>query len=279
MKCPSCGAEASGKFCSSCGGPLKVEKCSSCGAPIPPGAKFCNDCGKALSGGGKRGRTGKGGGGKAEGKRGSAPAERDPVAQGNSALAWWVAGAFLVVALVALGYPVLNRGSGAGVGGAGAPPGMGGTSSGGPAVDLTTMSLDQQGTILFNRVMASNSNGDAADVEFFLPKALVIYEQLDPSDSDRIYHYALLYMVGVDYEAALAKAQQGLADVPDYLLLLGVAAEASVGLGDTEAARGFYTHLLEIYDTEMGMTRDGYDHHQPMFPAYREAAQAFLNQG
>ena len=279
MKCPSCGGEASGKFCSSCGSPLKVEKCSSCGASTVPGAKFCNDCGKPLPGAGKKGSAAKGRGGKPQGKRGPAPAQGDSVPPGNSAVAWWVAGAFLVVALVALGYPALNRGSGAGVGGTGAPPGMGGTSSGAPAVDLTTMSLDQQGTILFNRVMTSNSNGDTADVEFFLPKALVIYEQLDPSDSDRIYHYALLYMVGEDYEAALAKAQQGLADVPDYLLLLGVAAEASVGLGDTEAAGGFYTHLLEIYDTEMGMTRDGYDHHQPMFPAYREAARAFLNQG
>ena len=269
MKCPSCGAEASGKFCSSCGGPLKVEKCSSCGASMPHGGKFCTNCGKA---------SGKAGGGGSRGRRGSAPVQKDAVPTGNSNMAWWVAGALLVVTLIALGYPVLTRGSGAGAGGAGVPPGMGG-GSGGSALDLTTMSLEDQATRLFNRVMASSANGDVADVEFFQPKGIVIYEQIDPQDPDGLYHYALLHLVGGEFEEALAKAEQGLADVPDYLLLLGAAAEAAIGMGDTEGARAFYTHLLEVYDTELGITRDGYEHHQPMFPAYREAAQAFLNQG
>lgn len=191
-------------------------------------------------------------------------------------MAWWVAGGLLVVTLVALGYPVLTRGTGSadGMGGVGAPPGMGGGSSG--LVDLTTMSLEEQATILFNRVMSSNSTGDTADVEFFLPKALTIHEQLAPTDPDGLYHFALLHMVGEDHASALAKAQEGLAEVPDYLLLLGVAAEASLGLGDESAAREYYGHLLEVYDTEAGMSRIGYDHHQPMFPAYREEARAFL---
>jgi len=278
MKCPSCGAEASGKFCSSCGGPLKVKKCSSCGASASPGTKFCTSCGKPLSAGGKR-AAGKGGGG--AGASASGRNRQEPVPAGNSTMAWWVAGGLLVVTLVALGYPVLtgNASPGGGIGGGGAPPGMGGSGGGGSAVDLTTMSLDQQGTILFNRVMTSSTNGDVADVEFFLPKALVIYEQINPTDSDGLYHYALLHMVGNDYEAALAKVQEGLAQLPDYVLLLGVGGEASIGFGDPEAARDFYTHLLEVYDTELGMSRIGYDHHQPMFPAYRTAAEAFLNQG
>lgn len=154
---------------------------------------------------------------------------------------------------------------------------MGGSGSG--IVDLSTMSLEEQGTRLFNRVMTSNSNGDTADVEFFQPKSIVIYQELDPQDPDGLYHFALLHMVGGEYEEALAKAQQGLAEVPDYILLLGVAAEASIGLGDTEGARTYYSHLLEVYDTELGMIRDGYEHHQPMFPTYREEARTFLGQG
>jgi tetratricopeptide (TPR) repeat protein len=196
-------------------------------------------------------------------------------------MAWWVAGVLLVVTLVALGYPVLTRGSGpaGGMGGSAPPPGMGGSGGGGSAVDLTTMTLDQQGTILFNRVMSSSTNGDVADVDFFLPKALIIYEQINPNDPDGLYHYALLHMVGGDYDAALEKVQEGLAQIPDYVLLLGVGGEAAIGKGDRAAAREFYTHLLDVYDSEMGMSRIGYDHHQPMFPAYRAAAEAFLAGG
>jgi tetratricopeptide (TPR) repeat protein len=156
---------------------------------------------------------------------------------------------------------------------------MGEGGSGAGAVDLTTMTLEDQGTILFNRVMSSSSSGDEADVAFFLPKALVIYEQLDPQDPDGLYHYALLHMVGEDYPAALEKAREGLGQVPDYVLLLGVGAEAAVGLGDSAMAGELYRHLLDVYDVETGLSRPGYDHHQPMFPAYRAAAESFLNPG
>ena len=262
MKCPSCGAAASGNFCASCGNSLMAKKCPSCGAGVPVDSRFCTGCGKSLPGGG---------GSKGQGAKVAGSGE-------NPKLAWWVAGVLLVVALFALGYPALTRSSEPG--GAGAvPQGMGGGTEGGGLVDLTTMSLEEQGTILFNRVMGSSSSGDTADVEFFLPKALVIYEQLKPTDPDGLYHYALLHQVGGDFEAALAKAQEGLVQIPDYLLFLAVAAEASVGLGDEDGAREWYSHFLEVYEVEMGLLRPGYEHHQTIFPVYREEAQAFLNQG
>ena len=141
------------------------------------------------------------------------------------------------------------------------------------------MSLEEQGTVLFNRVMASSAAGDSADVSFFLPKALTIYGQLDPSDPDGLYHFALLYQVGGDFESALSTAQRGLADVPDYLLLLAVVGESSAASGDMEGAREAYQHFLDVYETEMGLMRPGYEHHQAIFPVYREAAEAFLSQG
>ncbi len=266
MQCPSCGADASGKFCASCGKPLKKEKCKACGVVVPPGSGFCTGCGTAVSSGRKAAGSGPG------------PQGATPPSGGNSNLAWWVAGALLVVVLISLGYPVLSRGgspSGAGV----TPAGMGGSTGGAGAVDLTTMTLEEQGTILFNRVMSSTSAGDTADVEFFLPKALVVYEQLNPTDPDGIYHYALLHQTGGDFEAALAKAQEGLAQVPDYLLLLAVAAQAKAGLGDNDGAKEVYSHFLDVYDAEMALLRPGYEHHQPIFPEYRTQAQAFLNQG
>ena len=228
---------------------------------------------------GKRPSHAAGAGSKARGPGPGADPEEGPGS--NARMAWWVAGAMLVVAMVALGYPVLSRGgdTGAGMGTPGAPPGMGGGTSGSGLVDLASMSLEEQATRTFNRVMSANSAGDTATVNFFLPKALTVYEQLNPTDPDSRYHIALLHMVGQDYQAALAEAGKGLAETPDYLLLLGVAAEASLALGDEAAATEYYRHLLDVYDTELGMSRIGYDHHQPMFPAYREEARAFLGEG
>jgi len=245
------------------------------------GSKFCTSCGKPLAPGGRKSPGARGARkAKSAATGGSGTPSGDATPAGNATLAWWVAGALLVVALVALGYPVLSRNTTSPTGtGGGAPPGMGGAGGGASAVDLTTMSLEEQGTILFNRVMRSSSGGDQADVDFFLPKALIIYEEINPTDPDGLYHYALLYMVGEDYAAALEKAREGLAQVPDYVLLLGVGAEAAAAMGDSTTARDMYTHLLDVYDTELGMTRAGYEHHQPMFQAYKSAAEAFLSEG
>jgi tetratricopeptide (TPR) repeat protein len=288
MKCPSCGAEASGRFCSSCGGPLAAEKCPACAAPTPPGSKFCTSCGTALAGaankaggggagGGRGAKERAGGAGRQAGTGGTTPGhpEQHPPAGRNAA--WWVAGVLLVLVILVIGFPILTRQSGGiGPGGGGGAPGMGGTETGGPIVDLSTMSLEEQATVLFNRVMMSNSAGNLSDVAFFLPKALVIHEQLDPTDPDGLYHYALLLMVDEDPEGALAKSLQGLAEVPHYLLLLAVAGEASAALGDTAAAREYYAHLLEVYEVEMDLMRFGYDHHQTILPVYREEAASFL---
>ena len=190
---------------------------------------------------------------------------------------WWGAGGLLVLVILAVGYPVLSRSSGgASPAGGGEVPGMGGLPSTSGITDLTTMPLEEQATVLFNRVMMSNSAGNTDDVAFFLPKALVIHEQLDPLDPDGLYHYALLLMVGDDPEGALAKALRGLEEVPDYLLLLAIAGEASAALGDTAAAQDFYSHFLEVYDVEMELMRFGYDHHQQILPVYREEAAIFL---
>ncbi len=52
-RCGNCGAAnvADAGFCSACGASFKVSSCGSCGAvPSDPTARFCNQCGKPLSG-------------------------------------------------------------------------------------------------------------------------------------------------------------------------------------------------------------------------------------
>jgi hypothetical protein len=269
MKCPSCGTEASGHFCFSCGNSLKTGACTSCGAPASSGSQFCTNCGRPLS---LKGRS----------TAGQTPAAAEgQKAEGNSGLAWWVSGALFVVVILVLGYPVLSGDKApAGMGGGTvSAPGMVGAGSGSGLVDLTTMPLEEQGMVLFDRVMRSASAGDTADVAFFLPKALIVHEQMNPKDADGIFHFVLLYLTGEDFEAALAKAREGLEAVPDHLLLLGASGEAALALGDTDAARGYYQHYVDVYEVELGLTRSGYEHHQPLFPVYMEEARAFLDRG
>ena len=46
--CPSCGAEAAGRFCNACGAALNAT-CRECGNPLPRGARFCNECGASAA--------------------------------------------------------------------------------------------------------------------------------------------------------------------------------------------------------------------------------------
>jgi len=204
---------------------------------------------------------------------------KEEAASGKNVV-WMAAGGLLLLIILAVGFPVLSRSSGgAGPSGVDMAPGMGGMPTGSGITDLTALPLEEQALILFNRVMMSNSAGNVSDVAFFLPKALVLHEQVSPTDPDGLYHHALLLMLAEDNEGALGKALQGLQEVEDYLLLLAVAGEASANLGDSAAARGFYAHFLEVYEVEMALMRFGYDHHQAILPIYREAAVAFLGGG
>ena len=50
MKCPNCQTEnpANAKFCLNCGHALS-QRCSNCGAELPPGARFCMSCGQPVA--------------------------------------------------------------------------------------------------------------------------------------------------------------------------------------------------------------------------------------
>ena len=46
--CPSCAAEASGRFCPQCGVAIDAT-CRECQNPLPTGARFCNQCGTNVA--------------------------------------------------------------------------------------------------------------------------------------------------------------------------------------------------------------------------------------
>src|ERR671923_2465387 len=49
MNCPRCGAavQANARFCSECGNALSAS-CRNCGSALQPGAKFCTECGTPV---------------------------------------------------------------------------------------------------------------------------------------------------------------------------------------------------------------------------------------
>jgi Double zinc ribbon len=48
--CTNCGKPVgSEKFCSNCGAPVGLSKCPKCGNDVPPGTRFCGNCGNKMA--------------------------------------------------------------------------------------------------------------------------------------------------------------------------------------------------------------------------------------
>jgi len=142
--------------------------------------------------------------------------------------------------------------------------------------DITQMTPREAADRLFNRVMTTISQGDTAGAMGFQPMAVQAYQRAEPLDLDGLYHQALLELLA-DPAAALATAQRILEAEPNHILGLGVAARASLSLGDEEAARGHYQQLLDAYDEEAPRTLNEYVGHQNLLTEYRAEARSFLD--
>jgi tetratricopeptide (TPR) repeat protein len=255
MKCPRCGAQTSGAFCSECGAPLKGAKCRECQAALPAGARFCNNCGTPAAG-------------------------QDAGNDGNK-LPWIIAGAALVLLIVVLAWPALQRDDqpqadgrvplsqfdeGMGEGG---PAAAGGP---GPLSGSPRENADR----LFNRVMSERESGDTAQAKFFLPMAIQAYGMAGELDADGYYHLSLLQNFSGDHKAAQTSAERILATSPNHLLGLSAAAAAARAAGDHATARKYYERFLSAYDAESKSTKPEYQDHGRMFPQLKSEAETFL---
>jgi hypothetical protein len=246
MKCLSCGTAAqAGRFCSDCGAALEKSKCQGCGHQPPAGARFCNQCGSAMGG--------------------------SPIRPGSSGnqVAWWMAGALLLGLIMVIAYPVY------GPGGAAAPPlAAAGPAGGAAAVDLSSMTPREAADRLFNRVMTAVSANDNTEVVNFLPMAIRALELAEPLDTDGKFHLVLLRLTGQFNAEALEGAEEILAEQPNHLLGLAMAGDASLALGDSASARGYYGRWLEAYETESAKDLLEYRDHNPMFSQMQITAEA-----
>lgn len=243
MKCPSCGADAAGKFCSTCGAALAGASCAVCSAPLTAGARFCHVCGTPLR------------------------APRRPASR-NQMVPWIVAAvtvALLVVVLVA------RSGGPAAAPGASAPPaGMAGATG---TTDLSTMTPREQADRLFDRVMRASESGNASEVTFFGPMALQAYGMIGPLDSDARFHVGLIEAALSNDAGASAQADTLARESPRHLFVPLIRWEVANRKQDTAALRRAYRQFLDNYDAEMASGKGEYADHQKRLEAFRDEAR------
>lgn len=247
MNCPSCGAEGQGgNFCARCGAALQAS-CLSCGAPVEPGSRFCTQCGARLG---------------------------VAAIVGTGGLRWpWIAGAAALVVVVVLLFLPDRTGEPAPAGaGGGAPLSTAPSAGPGPLSGDMRTNADR----LFNRIMAAAEEGDREEVARFMPMAIQAYGMVEDLDHDGLYHLAILHRAGGDPARAIATGERILADAPDHILALGVAAAAATEAGDTARANAFHRRLLEAYPAEAAKPLPEYLDHQRMLPEYRRLAREAL---
>lgn len=254
--CPACGKAATGNFCPHCGAQLGGRFCDQCGAKAAQAATFCNQCGAKMRSGGQRATAAS--------------------VLGGQNLPWWIAGAAMFVLILVVGVRMVQPAGPA----TSAPatqtvaPFAGG--GGGTPPDLSGMTMRESADQLFNRVMTMVSQGDSLGSQFFVQMALEAYDQARPLDHDGLFHMSLLNRSAGNPDAALANAQEVLAQDANHLLALTAAAEATAELGRADEAAAHYRRVLEVYDAEIARGLPEYADHAAFLQSVRGEAEAFL---
>lgn len=237
--CPSCQAQASGKFCSNCGATLGAANCAYCNAPLSPGAKFCHRCGTPAG------------------------AEGGPEQRGiANALPWAIAGiAFIaVIALVAGQRFARTPDQAAPAGATAAAPFANGGGSGQPP-DLSSMTPEEAASRLYDRVMAAHERGQTDTVQMFAPMAMTAYQMIGKLNADQHYDLGRLAAVAGEEPVAHAQADTILASNPTHLLGLILAANAAHLRKDAAAEKSYRDKLAANAASERKKNLPEYTEH------------------
>ena len=248
VTCAACGTPAAGKFCSNCGAPLAGATCSACNAPLTPGAKFCHRCGTP------------------------ARARANEPRSFSASLPWTIA-AIAIVSLIALvagqrfararGSDSTARGLAASTDTFGGDrPGaqFGGVARRAP--DISSLTPVERATRLYDRVMRAHERGQADTVSVFAPMAIAAYQMLGPLDLDQRYDLGRIAAISGDTTLARAQSDSILAQNPNHLLGLILAANAAHIRRDAAAERDFQRRLAAAAPTERVKPLPEYSAHE-----------------
>lgn len=126
----------------------------------------------------------------------------------------------------------------------------------------------------FNEAMTAHEAGAATAPEA-LRRALAAYQSLDNVDSDGLFHVGLLQLALDDAPGARASADRILADTPDHLFALDVAARAAEATGDLAATKGYYLRVRAAAGKPAPELPE-YAHHQRLLLKIEARASAWL---
>ena len=184
-------------------------------------------------------------------------------------LRWGIPAAALL-ALVALTFFKLgNRGNAATQ-----PPAATPLASGAMTVpDISAMSPEERANRLFNRVMTLWSEGKTDSALFFAPMAQASFEALAPFSAHERYDVGLISLVAGDPAKAAAQSDSILAERPNHLLGLILAARVADSRADSAQSRASRKQLLAAEKAERSSGLPEYRDHEDDISAAIDAAR------
>jgi hypothetical protein len=150
-------------------------------------------------------------------------------------------------------------------GGAGGAPFAGGAGGAGGAMrapDISSMSPRERADRLYDRVMRLASEGKGDSASFFATMAAQAYEMVGPLDNDLKYDYGRMSEMAGNLPEAQRQADAILADNPDHLLGLILAARVAQLKNDAATEGRMYKKLLAVATVEQAKSIEEYARHQ-----------------
>lgn len=217
--------------------------CPACGERVQSGARFCQNCGRALTAGGWL------------------DAQRLSVL-GAGAVALVVLG-LLFASIIETGPTVDERPA------ATVPSRKAATTPSGQPPDLSTMSPREAADRLFNRVMTADEQGDEDQVTQFAPMAVAAYDRLEDLDLDALYHLGLIHAAVGDADGAWDAVERLRAAVPGHLLASLLEHRLALDVDDQAKAKHAIERFEANYQEEIKIDRREYSDHRRSIDQFR----------